>query len=458
MLEVRKVIPEKKELGTFTFALETMGCKANTADSHILAKRLEKLGGVWVQQAPEVFILNSCTVTDRASRDALSLIRKKNALLRVFTGCLAEVAPNLLREFEKENLILARNSAKVELPKSIVDTLANLKKGMPIKARLLKGDRLRWHSKMDDEKNFFPRASRTRIFLKVQDGCDQFCSYCIIPLARGRSRSLPAHRVVEEVHAAQDQGVKEVVLTAIHAGDYRDGKRSFFSLVREVLEKTDIPRIRLTSLDPAEINEELYALMAENSRLCPHFHVSVQSMSSKVLASMKRVYDADRAEECLWQIQERFPHAFVGMDMITGFPTEGEDDWAETMLRLQRSPWSVLHVFPYSKRKSTFAATMLEKGEWKEGEKLKRDRAQILRNLSAVRFQESLERKRGKILEVLTENKPFVWKGKAYRQGLSRSYHRIVLGEEGKDISPNLLLRVNVTGVIGGRALFGKLV
>ena len=449
------LISKNNPKDSFTFSLETMGCKANVADSHILGKRLKSLGGKWVEKNSEVFILNSCTVTDRASRDALSLIRKKKARLRVFTGCLAEVDPKLLGEFKEKSFILARNSAKTELAKHIVDTLGKLRQGEVVGEKLLEGDRANWHKEMDDERDFFPRTSRTRIFLKVQDGCNQFCSYCIIPMARGRSRSLSSERVVEEVKRARENGVKEVVLTAIHAADYREGKNNFFALLRDVLEKTDMPRVRLTSLDPGEINEELYSLMEENSRLCPHFHVSMQSMSSQVLHFMKRAYDGDRAEECLWEIQEKFPHAFVGMDMIAGFPTEGEREQEETMLRLKRSPWSALHVFPYSKRNFTFADKMLEKGEWKEEERSKRERAKAMRELSKIRLRKSLEGKKGKVLEVLTENKPFLWKGKPYSQGLSRSYHRVLVQE---DIVSNVLLRVKATELVEGRALFGELV
>lgn len=446
--------------GGFTFSVETLGCKANLTDAHVLSARLQALGGRAVDptaensEAPEVFVLNSCTVTDRADRDALAILKKKSAKLRVLTGCLAEVDPQAIEKIAGEGrVLLARNSGKAELADAIVRAMQSIPAGG---RDVWTGDRSAWHKKVD----FLPGAeasagTRTRAFLKVQDGCNQFCAYCIIPHARGRSRSVGGDAIVREVAELVNTGTNEVVLTAIHAADYDDKGSGFTELVRRVLEETRVPRLRLTSLDPAEISSELLELMANEPRLCAHLHVSLQSASTPVLLAMRRGYDAARAEACLNEIHARVPHAFVGMDMIAGFPGETDEQHRETMALLARTPWTRLHVFPFSERRMTEASRMVAAGLGVP-ETVKRERARELRELSAARLGSELSARVGKLCEVLTEEKPVVINGEPFTPGHSRSYFKVLVPGAH---APNQRIRARLTNVVMEReALVGTLV
>lgn len=440
----------------FTYSLQTLGCKANLTDSQYLELRLQREGGVPESDAnrADVLIVNSCTVTDRADRDALGLLKRFRGRSRVavLTGCMAEVSPESVNDpalANFERVILARNSGKALLPEAIA-RVQNELASTDITARdpgqrtlVLQGSRIDWHQEMDLEPGAAlvgGNSQRTRVFFKVQDGCNQFCAFCIIPHARGRSRSLSSNKIIEEIRSFQSEGVKEVVLTAIHAADYENGGLNFVGLIRKILAETELPRLRLTSLDPAEISSELIDLMASEPRLCSHFHVSLQSGSSKVLSLMKRHYDAERAANCLQEIREKLPTAFVGMDLIAGFPGETDLEHEETMTLLKNNPWSRLHVFPYSVRKSTQAARMVANGLG-IAEAIKRSRAAELRKLSDDRLQSTRESRIGTVVEVLTEAKPVIWNAQSFTQGHARSYLRVLLAEK---ISANKLVRAQI--------------
>lgn len=446
--------------GAFRFQIATMGCKANATDTHVLADRLQALGGIAVPEesgeAVDVFIVNSCTVTDRADRDALTALKQGKAPLKVFTGCLAEVDPEILAQgnLGQGKTLLARNSAKPELAQNIVAALRAENIAPLAGAATLAGDRVRWHREIDFAAGAVVRAStRTRAFLKVQDGCNQFCSYCIIPRARGRSRSLSVDSVVAEVEALAQAGVGEVVLTAIHAADYEDKGQSFFNLVERVLQETQVARLRLTSLDPAEISSELIQLMAKEPRLCQHFHVSLQSGSSAVLREMRRHYDAARAEACLQEIARVLPQAFVGMDMIAGFPTETLAEHEETLALLKRTPFTRLHVFPFSERRSTRAAELSKSGI-RVPEPEKRRRAAELRALSEERMRAALSARVGRVMEVLVEAKSAEILGQPAQLGHARSYFRVAVPA---GYAPGTKLPVRITGMVPERELLTSL-
>lgn len=429
----------------FRFSIQTLGCKANLTDSQNLSDRLIAEGGLPLEDgesaSPDVLIVNSCTVTDRADRDALALLSKEKAGLKVFTGCLAEVDPNAA---QGNDVLVARNSGKQDLPARILERLG-LRPGMSSldSGGTVVGDRVEWHRHFDHAPGASLRgAQRTRAFLKVQDGCNQFCAYCIIPQARGRSRSLGSEEIIREIDLLVNAGVQEVVLTAIHAADYEAEGLDYTGLVEKVLLSTKVARLRLTSLDPAEIKPELLSLMATEPRLCPHFHVSMQSGSTSVLQAMDRAYDAKRAEDCLVEIHERIPQSFVGMDMIAGFPGETDEHHRETMGLLERSPWTRIHVFPYSVRRSTKAARMVAEGQGVP-EAVKRARAKEMRQLSQARYQKELLGRQGKLMEILTEEKSIFRAGQEFSSGHSRSYFRVVV--PGKEM-PNQRRRIMVTG------------
>jgi threonylcarbamoyladenosine tRNA methylthiotransferase MtaB len=310
------------------------------------------------------------------------------------------------------------------------------------------GDRAAWHGRILPNRPpqlsaESSNAHRTRAFLKVQDGCNAFCTYCVIPLARGRSRSIPAAQIVAEVSALAAAGVKEVVLTAIHAADYENDGLDFTALVEKVLRETSVPRVRLTSLDPAEIPDRLLALMQDEPRLCPHFHVSLQSANTEVLRAMKRGYSAAEVEERLIAISEKLPHAYVGMDVIAGFPTETAAEFEDSFGRLERLPWTRAHVFPFSVRRNTAAAKIVAEGREVPRTEIQ-ERAARLRALGERKLQSALQGKVGTVLEVLIEEKKVKVGSRTCSQGHARNYHRVLIPA---DCKPNELIRARVVGV-----------
>jgi threonylcarbamoyladenosine tRNA methylthiotransferase MtaB len=234
----------------------------------------------------------------------------------------------------------------------------------------------------------------TRSFLKIQDGCNSFCTFCVIPFARGKSRSLSIRDICARISELASGGVKEVVLTGVHIADYQDGDLGLDDLVERILRDTTIERLRLTSLEPLEVSDRLLGLFqryqvpfleAAHSRLCPHFHMSIQSANTKVLRDMKRRYTAEDVETSLRTINENVPGAFVGMDVIAGFPGESDEEFLDSFERLRRMPWTRLHVFPYSERPGTVAARLADGVERTAILK----RAEMLRDLSAERLAAS---------------------------------------------------------------------
>lgn len=449
-----------REAPRFTYSVTSMGCKANLTDSQALEAELRALGG---SPAPEgqngdVHLLNTCTVTDQADREAGRILRKSGATLTVATGCYAEVDPEGLKRSapDARDFRVVRNSAKGEIAALVKEWLDG---ELAEQGRVHSGDRAAWHSSFLENRDASEigkesAAPRTRAFLKVQDGCNAFCSYCIIPLARGRSRSLPAEQVVADVKAAVAAGVKEVVLTAIHAADYEAAGLDFTGLVERVLAETSVPRLRLTSLDPAEIPDRLLALMETNPRLCPHFHVSLQSASERVLRAMKRGYGAKEAEERLEAIARRLPHAYVGMDLIAGFPGETGEEFEEGYARLERLPWTRAHVFPFSVRRSTAAAKLVEAGLGVPEHEV-RERAARLRELSDRKLASALKAREGSVMEILVEAKEATRAGRTVSVGHSRSYFKVVV--PGRHPA-NEFKRVKILGALGPEELKGELV
>jgi threonylcarbamoyladenosine tRNA methylthiotransferase MtaB len=444
----------------FTYAISTMGCKANLTDSQELETRLRRLGGrpVLESASPDLHLLNTCTVTDQADREARQILRKTGAKFTIATGCLAEVDPAQLEKAPAASATVrvVRNSAKQEIEALVEEWL---KGALAEQRATVSGDRIAWHESIlpnrDARESLAPSAEhRTRAFYKVQDGCNAFCSYCVIPLARGRSRSLPAAQVVSELRALHARGLKEVVLTAIHAADYESDGLDFTGLVEKVLRETEIPRLRLTSLDPGEIPDRLLELMETEPRLCPHFHVSLQAANSRVLAGMKRGYDADAVEERLTTIARKLPHAYVGMDLIAGFPGETDEEFADGLARLERLPWTKAHVFPFSVRRNTAAARLVLAGRGVPDREIS-DRARALRELSARKLSVALQSRVGSVMEVLTEEKEAKWEGRKVSQGHSRSYFKVLI--PGKQTA-NELVRARIVGVAGAENLKGELI
>lgn len=437
----------------YDFTIHTYGCKVNTYDTGLLQKRLQRNGHQSVDatvramdplpapsppgtgastasadakdvkrpltslgstdaklngfglgsRKPRVHILNTCAVTAEATREAARAVRRLKSKdpfsTVVVTGCGAQVDGETFDVLPGADLVVANSH------KGFLESLLDQHFRGTLEQKVFRSNIFR---KDDAEAGGGIEAGHTRAFLKIQDGCNSFCAYCVIPFARGKSRSIPVKDLVQRVRELHAQGAAEVVLTGVHIADYEDIVREtragetterklwLRELIVAVLESTEIPRIRLSSLEPGELTPEILALY-KNPRLCPHFHMSIQSANTRVLAAMRRRYDAQAVEDSLNAIAREVPGAFVGMDVIAGFPGETDDEFADTFERLARLPWSRLHVFPYSERPGT-KAIALENPVPRDQRAL---RASRLRELSSARFSALAARQVGLAKEAL---------------------------------------------------------
>ncbi|MCO5141684.1 MAG: tRNA (N(6)-L-threonylcarbamoyladenosine(37)-C(2))-methylthiotransferase MtaB [Oligoflexia bacterium] len=434
----------------FSYEIHTMGCKANLTDSQDLESQLLSMGGVESSVDPDVYILNTCTVTDQADKEAVKLLKKAKHKLVIATGCMAQVSPDVLSKTERENFVILRNSAKSEISEVISGWLKKQSQ-----EGVVHGDRLGWHQSVRASNSYLQegKTKRTRAFYKVQDGCNAFCSYCVIPLARGRSRSLSEQKILEGIQQLERDGVKEVVLTAIHAADYLDGNTDFIALAKSILKNTSTIRVRLTSLDPSEITKDLIFFMKENPRLCPHFHLSIQSANDKVLKDMGRNYSAKDIENTFEDIMTIIPHAYLGMDLIAGFPTEKKEDHLDTLERLKKLPFTKAHVFPYSVRRNTAAERLIQSGNIVAQHEIA-SRAKELRELGKKKMQIALESKIGSVQEILVEEKKIAVGSRTCSFGHARNFHKVVIPG---DHPAGELKRIKVVGILKDDYLKGEL-
>jgi threonylcarbamoyladenosine tRNA methylthiotransferase MtaB len=393
------------------FKVHTFGCKVNTYDAGLLQKNLQNNGYSMQSGEPRIHVLNTCAVTAEATKEAVRYIRRLKVrdpfCTVVVTGCAAQVDTGSFENLPGADLIVA-NSHKGQLPELLNKYFKGDLTEKVFKSNIFKKEDLEMGGGIEN--------SHTRTFLKIQDGCNSFCTYCIIPYARGKSRSIPIADLVARVNDVYAQGIREVVLTGVHIGDYEDeinGKKMVMEdLVEYLLAKTQMPRFRLSSLEPVELSERLLDLY-QDSRMCPHFHMSIQSANTDVLDKMKRKYTQEDVRHALNQIQRRVKNAFVGMDVIVGFATETHEQFEDTYLTLAELPWTKIHVFPYSERPGTRAVTYAETVPLQDRQR----RAARLRELSLNRFAEMAN------AQVGTSKKVLVLKNAAKGgQSLSRDY------------------------------------
>lgn len=396
------------------YQVHTFGCKVNTYDAGLIQKNLDANGFAPVirgDKTARIHVLNTCAVTAEATKEALRYIRRLKVkdpfCTVVVTGCAAQVDTGSFSNLPGADLVVA-NSHKGQLPELLNKHFKGELTEKVFKSNIFK--------KEDLEMGGGIESQHTRTFLKIQDGCNSFCTYCIIPYARGKSRSIPVADLVKRINDLYADGAREVVLTGVHIGDYEDettGKKYVMEdLIENLLAKTQIPRFRLSSLEPVEVSERLLDLY-KDPRMCPHFHMSIQSANTDVLFHMKRKYTQDDVRKSLLAIAERVPNSFVGMDVITGFPTETEEQFQDTYNTLAELPWTKLHVFPYSERPGTRAAAMDESVY----PHVRAERAQKLRELSIQRYTAEAQKQIG------TAKKVLVLKNAAKGgQGLSHDY------------------------------------
>ena len=342
------------------------------------------------------------------------------------TGCAAQVDSEMLLKSDAD--LIVANSHKGQIQDYIKDLLNDKPLEKLYRSNIFK--------KEDLEPGGGLEAEHTRSFVKIQDGCNSFCTFCVIPFARGKSRSLTQGQIVERINQLTEKGINEVVLTGVHIGDYEDDGGVLEDLVEAVLAGTKVPRIRLTSLEPIELSDRLLNLYKNQPRLCPHFHMSIQSANSKILKDMKRKYTEEQVMDSFFRIKEALPNSFIGMDVIVGFPGETEKEFLTTFNNLEKSPWSKIHVFPYSPRPGVYANRL----DGQHHRSLIMDRAKVLRKLGSDRNEEQMKKQVGSVKELLLLKKRGL-----VQSGLSRDYWNVYFDEPLQNQAGELV-QVKVTG------------
>lgn len=357
-----------------TVAFYTLGCKLNFAESSAIGQQLSKAGfeKKEFQDGADLYVINTCSVTDHADRKCKKVVREAlkqnpNAYV-VVIGCYAQLKPNEIAQIPGVDMVLGA-AEKFQL----VDHLHTLvKEPKP----------LVFNAPIKEVNDFVPGYSlgdRTRIFLKVQDGCDYFCSFCTIPLARGKSRSGNVEATLKLVEEAAQQGAKEIVLTGVNLGDFGvEHEQTFFDLVQAIDQVEGVDRYRISSIEPNLLTDEIIEFVSKSKRFVPHFHIPLQSGSDEILMRMRRKYLRELYRSRIAKIKTLMPHCGIGVDVIVGFPGETEEHFLETYQFLNELEVSYLHVFPYSERANTTAKKMKDVVPVK----VRMERGEMLRGLS----------------------------------------------------------------------------
>lgn len=389
-----------------------MGCKSNQFEGQIVVQKLVDAGFVEVKKLEEadIYILNSCSVTHKSDNEAMYLLRHAHGLglKTVLTGCIAQIEKEKLLEEPFIDYIYG-NEDKFDIAKY-------LQEEENFVVRDLMG-------KTDFCKVILNDTTKTRISLKIQDGCDNRCSYCIIPYGRGKSRSADSEFIINEINRYAEQGYKEVVFTGIHIGLWgKDLGLELLDLLKEVEARTSIPRYRLGSLNPLEITPEMLDFLQDSEKFCPHFHLSLQSACNRTLKRMNRHYTVEYYLEQMEDIVSRFEKPFLGSDIIAGFCGETDEDFETTVENLKKSKLTQIHTFPYSIRKGTIAEKL--DGHLPDG--VKEERASIIKKISAEKFEQFVQSNIGHEEEVLIEKR--LGKDGRYK-GVTRNYLTVHLDE-----------------------------
>jgi len=384
-----------------TVALHTLGCKLNFSETTSMSRMLENEGFIKkdFDEVVDLYVINTCSVTDNADKECRQIVRKIKRKapdsMVVITGCYAQLKPKEIAQIPGVNLVLGA-AEKFNITSHLKD-LSNTDEG-----KICSCD-------IEDVNIFIPTYSlkeRTRIFLKVQDGCDYNCSFCTIPMARGKSRSDSIENVLENIKEISKGGAKEIVLTGINLGDFGKGKsggkikeENFFDLLQAIESNANIERVRISSIEPNLLTDEMIEFVSNSKKIMPHFHIPLQSGSNETLAAMRRRYKKELYEEKVKLIKKLMPHACIGVDVIVGFPGETETHFNDTVNFLTSIDISYLHVFTYSERDNTHALEIKPVVPIN----IRNERNAILRNLSYKKMQAFTEQHIGNKRSVLFE-------------------------------------------------------
>ena len=397
-------------------AIQTLGCKTNQAESLEIESYLIQDGNsvVEISDRPDICIINTCSVTAKADQQSRQLIRKalRNNAKVIVTGCYAELYADRIKEIG-DSIEIIKNVDK----DSIISKIFNRKPAFTCASG---------------------QYSRKRPIVKIQDGCNFSCSYCSIPMARGRSRSMPMKEIIDKINKYEESGYKEVVLAGIHLGTYGLDyipNESLSLLLKRILTDTSMARIRLSSIEIGEVNENIIDIMAD-SRICRHLHIPLQSGDDYILRKMKRHYDTTKFADRLEMITLKFPGIAIGTDIITGFPGEGEENFLNTCRFIEGLPLSYVHIFPYSVRTGTKASLFDNQvPEW-----IKKERFKVLNKIADFIRQNYIVRHIDDTLQIIieTKNHEGYW-------GTSANYIKVLLAGD-YDLKEKALIDVRVAG------------
>ncbi len=424
------------------FLINTMGCKSNQFESALIKENLVHNGFSEVKKLEEadIYILNSCSVTHKSDNEAMYLLRhakhKNPDIFTVVTGCMAQIEKQELLKNDFIDLVVG-NDDKLKM-------FEVLSSGKTCAASdIMTVDKFNYTDLMN--------TTKTRVYLKIQDGCDNRCSYCIIPFARGKSRSANSDYIIKQIKGFSEKGFKEVIFTGIHIGLWgKDFGKTLLDLLTEVEENTSIERYRLGSLNPHEITDELLSFLKNSEKFCPHFHLSLQSACNKTLNSMNRFYKVEDYLKQIDKINEMFELPFLGSDIITGFAGETDEDFYITKSNLEKSGLTQIHTFPYSRRAGTKGAEMPDQID----DKIKELRADIVKEISRKKYDEFVNKNIGLVKEVLIEKHPD--KNSGFLKGLTRNYLSVVLNSKDLNLT-NTLQPVKLEKYENGK-IYGNLV
>ena len=418
------------------FYLKSMGCKSNQFEGAIIEEKLaaadfEKVNKI---EDADIYILNSCSVTQKSDNEALYLLRNakhlNSKIKTLITGCVAQIEKEKLLQNDFIDFVLG-NDDKLE----IVEFLNKNIQYQVIDVMDMS----------DFHEAILADTAKTRASLKIQDGCDNRCAYCIIPFARGKSRSASSNFVIEQIKSFELSGFKEVVFTGIHIGQWgKEWGKSILDLLKEVEQHTSI-RYRLGSLNPLEITDELLEFLSKSEQFCPHFHLSLQSACNRTLERMNRFYKVEDYLKQIDKINNIFNLPFLGSDIIAGFVGESEEDFKITVENLNKSGLSAIHTFPYSIRKGTQA----EKMEGHLPDKIKEQRANIIKGISAKKTKEFLQKNLETIHNCVIEKHFDKKTGKL--KGLTENYIRVIVESNDKNLL-NSMQKIKITRIENNQA------
>ena len=399
-----------------TFNIKTLGCKVNQYESEAIEELFKKRGFEKKEDNADIYVINTCTVTnmsDRKSRQTISKARKENkdAIIAVI-GCYSQVKGDEVKEIEGVDIVLgSRNKEEVvDLCENFINDHVKTKDVEEFKI----GEAI-------EDLEISNQADMTRAYIKIQDGCNMYCSYCLIPYARGNIASRDLVSIIDEAKRLRDNGFKEIVLTGIHVASYGkdlDLNISLIDVIEHIAKIEGIERIRLSSMEPRHIDREFLQRMKDTKKACDHFHLSLQSGSDDVLKLMNRKYDTKIFKEKVDLIREYFPNAGLTTDIIVGFPNESEKNHEETKEFVRDIKFSKTHLFKYSKRDGTNAASMKNQVDGNT----KKRRSKELSEIEKKNSHEFLDKQIGKNLSVLFETKTEL---EGYKSGYSTNYLRV---------------------------------